>query len=368
MLVTTAAIVAAIAYAALAPMIRGHRDLRAEIARLQGKLEVFADRQWEFHETEERIKSLLEAQGDIIVRRKANGTVTYANDAFCSLMGRSQQELVGQRAELDVLNSGEASVLSDGTRAFDQEVAAPAGPRWISWHEVSIRPEGGAHTETQSVGRDITARVRAERALTDAREKSEAANQAKSRFLAMVSHEIRTPLNGILGMAGLLQDTALTPEQKSYVQAVRTSGDMLLSLIEEILDFSKIEAGKLDLENRPFDLRNLIETTVELLAPRAQARKIEIASFIDGRVPRTLTGDAARLRQVMLNLAGNAVKFTEHGGVSIVAEPGSAPDEIAFTVRDTGIGIAPEAQARISRNSNRPTAARRGNLAAPDWG
>ena len=347
MWVTAAAIVVAAASAILAPVMRSNRDLHAEIARLQSKLELSADRQWEFHETEERVKSLLEAQGDIIVRRKASGTITYANDAFCSLMGRSRQELVGKGAELDVLRVGDATVLADGTRAFDQEVATPTEPRWISWHEVSIRPEGGADTETQSVGRDVTVRVQAERALTDAREKSEAANQAKSRFLAMVSHEIRTPLNGILGMAGLLQDTTLTLEQKSYVQAVRTSGDMLLSLIEEILDFSKIEAGKLELENKPFDLRPLIEETVELLASRAQAKKIEIASHIDGRIPPTLTGDAARLRQVMLNLAGNAVKFTERGGVSIIVEPGAAPDEILFSVRDTGIGIAPEAQARI---------------------
>ena len=108
-----------------------------------------------------------------------------------------------------------------------EEIASPTGPRWISWHEVSVRPEGGLYTETQSVGRDVTARVRAERSLAEAREKAEAANTAKGRFLAMVSHEIRTPLNGILGMADLLRDTALSAEQKTYVQAVRTSGDML---------------------------------------------------------------------------------------------------------------------------------------------
>ncbi|MCC6887140.1 MAG: response regulator [Hyphomicrobiales bacterium] len=332
---------------AVALLLTRARRLRQQLRELQQKAEELADRNWELKESEERAKSFLAAQGDLIVRRDVEGRITYANDAFCMLAGRRRGELVGSTLSLAVLKQGDTACLPDGTRIHDQEIDSPTGPRWIAWREVMVRSGSMPGAEMQSVGRDVTDRVQAERALADARDQAETANRAKSRFLAMVSHEVRTPLNGILGMADLLQDTPLTPEQGTYVKAVKTSGDALLALIDEILDFSKIEAGRLDLDARPFDLAVLVEETVELIAPRAQAKALEIGSYVDDDLPRQVIGDAARLRQVLLNLAGNAVKFTEAGGLAIIVERGIWPHEIDILVRDTGIGIAPAEHDRI---------------------
>lgn len=339
----------ALACLGLATLSMRLRFVNKRMRKLAAHNEALIDRNWELKEAEERARSLFEQQGDLIVLRNHQGRITFANDAYCALAGQVRSALVGTRFDFDVLEQGDSARESNGTRIHDQKIATSVGARWIAWREGLVRHDAGQPAELQSVGRDVTDRTETERALSDARDQADAANRAKSRFLAMASHEIRTPLNGIIGMGGLLLDTTLTPEQTTYARAVKTSGEALMALIEELLDYSKIEAGKLDLDQRPFALSILIEEITELLAPRAQAKKLEIAAYVDERLPLEFIGDAARLRQVLLNLAGNAIKFTATGGVALIVEPGIWPNEISFLVRDTGIGIAPEAQSRIFR-------------------
>ena len=184
------------------------------------------------------------------------------------------------------------------------------------------------------------------RSLIDARRKAEAASQAKSRVLATVSHEFRTPLNGILGLTGLLTETDLTPDQETYARAVHSSGEALLALVDDMLDFSRIEAGRLDLYPEPTDLEALLQEIVELLAGRAHIKGIDIAAEVGGAVPATVVVDPARLRQVLINLVGNGVKFTDKGGVTLSASV-AADGAISFAVSDSGPGIAREDAERL---------------------
>lgn len=273
------------------------------------------------------LRAVIEASGDLYAEFDGDGIVLDQNAAFAALMARAGISAVSMEpAMFGQAGEGRARRLREG------ESEGSVAGETIRWHVQSSRRMGGA-LRTTVIGRNLTELRRA----TDG-------DAAKSRFLATVSHEMRTPLNGVLGMAGLLRDTGLTPEQASYVDAVQTSGEALLSLISEILDFSRIEAGKLEIVSEAVEVERLVESVVELLSPRAQDKGIEIAALVHPAVPSVVTSDGARLRQVLMNLAGNAVKFTATGGVGIRVEV-AAGDRMIFTVADTGPGIAP---ARLS--------------------
>ncbi len=322
-------------------------------AKSRAEFELLADRMWELQESEERFRGLIDALGDLVVHRDREGRIVYANRVFADLVGFEQKRLFGRTlAELGVdIGVVPDAAFSDGEclSSTDVSIRTPQGPRWFSWIELSVREKLGDAVSHRAIARDITARKRAETALINARERAEFASQAKSRFLATVSHEIRTPMNGIMGMAKLLADTQLSPEQRTYVGAVSTSASALLALIEDLLDYSKIEAGRIELEPQPVSPRDMAESVVELLASRAFAKHIGLGCHVAPEVPATIVADPGRLRQVLINLVGNAVKFTDTGGVLVAVttvEAGECP-VIRFSVSDTGPGIEKDTLDRI---------------------
>lgn len=325
--------------------------------RLEAGIEKLKDLQWELSDNETRYRDLLDSQNDIITRVDPHGRLTFVNRAFCRTFGVEAGAVLGTRFDLEVLqHEGDARGLqaeAGRRQRFEELVLTAHGPRWFAFEQHAITGEEGRMQETQLLGRDVTEQRRTQAALAEARDQAEAANRAKSRFLAAMSHEIRTPMNGILGMTSLLSDTALTPEQQSYVSAVDHSAKNLLTIIDEILDLSKIEAGKLEIHPAPFPLDECLQSVIELLGPRAREKRLDIAWRLDPDLPRMVIGDETRLRQILLNLIGNAIKFTDRGGVAMrvrrvshpaghagSAQPGSFMIEIE--IADTGAGIAPD--------------------------
>ncbi|SFL96304.1 ATP-binding protein [Methylobacterium pseudosasicola] len=323
-----------------AALALGHWRARRSLPD-EAEAERLHDRIWRISESEDRYRALVAATTEVIVQRDARGRITYANDDYAQLLGRPAIDLLGAQIDLEILERGEVEIGEDGVRRMEAQVRSVDGQvRWFAFVEMPVAHGDAMHW--LRAGRDVTARVEALRSRDAALERAEAASVAKSRFLATVSHEMRTPLNGILGMAELVLGTHLDLEQRTYVEAVRTSGQALLGLIDGVLDFSRIEAGRLDLAAEPFDLPALAESVVELLAPRAQDKGIEIA--LDGTedFPRGLVGDADRVRQILINLAGNAIKFTERGGVGVslgFARAEGGGGEAVLSVSDTGPGI-----------------------------
>jgi PAS domain S-box-containing protein len=242
-----------------------------------------------------------------------------------------------------------AHSIDDGTQYVDLRLRHVR----LGWRtcEVSVTVlHGPAGDETVIVGHDVTDRAQAQEVLAGARDDAVDASRAKSMFLATMSHEIRTPMNGVIGLTGLLLDTSLDELQRQYAEGVRGAGEALLAVINDILDFSKLEAGKVELEVSPFDPRRLLEEIGTLLAPTAFAKGLELIAYCQPTVPDMLSGDAGRIRQVLLNLASNAVKFTEQGEVVIKVAAIShddGPVKVRFEVSDTGIGIAEHEQAGL---------------------
>lgn len=310
-------------------------------------------------QAEEQYRELVESASDLVWQIDRHGRWTFLNAACAAVYGADPKELLG-RSLADRVDPGcrdrdlaAFRTLLEGGELTDYETVhrdLHGNPKHLSFAARPVRDATGAVVGARGTARDVTERAAARKALEEAREIAERAAHAKSAFLANVSHEIRTPMNGVLGMVELLLDSELGAEQRRTAELARSSAEALLELINDLLDFSKIEAQRLELEDIAFDLPGLVDSTVRTLGMRASVRRIELVSDVRPEVPRRVRGDPTRLRQVLTNLVGNAVKFTEQGEVVVsVAVTGrrNGTALVRFAVRDTGIGIPPEHLATI---------------------
>jgi two-component system sensor histidine kinase/response regulator len=309
--------------------------------------------------SESFLNSLVENLPVNVYRKDAQGRLTYGNRRFCERWEKPLSALVGKTDfELSPpelarkYREDDARVMTtrETLDLIEPEIRPNGETRWIQIIKVPVVDNAGCVTGVQGMYWDITVRKQAEEALRVAKDAAESAGRAKSEFLANMSHEIRTPMNGVIGMTGLLLDTGLNKQQRDFAETIRGCADTLLTIINDILDFSKIEAGKLTMEVLDFDLVETIESTLELLAARAQGKGIELASEVRTDIPALLQGDPGRLRQILINITGNAIKFTSKGEVVVRVSKQSETETSAvlrFSVVDTGIGIPAEAQGRL---------------------
>jgi PAS domain S-box-containing protein len=308
-------------------------------------------------QSEEKFRNLLESAPDACIIADAFGKIVLVNAQTEKLFGYGREELVGKLVEMlltsrlwriDERKSGLPSLALPADAMMDLKGIRRDGVEFPIEVSLSPIPTPGGFWVAASI-RDSTERKRVEQQLKDAQHRSEEANLAKSAFLTTMSHEIRTPMNAILGMSDLLSETMLDPEQREYVQVFRRAGANLLTLINNLLDLSKIETGNLELEHTEFCLRDIVDQSLELVAPKAQAKEIKLVPHLSPDLPTHYFGDPNRLRQVLINLLGNAIKFTESGEISLTAQAATvhaatsratgAPDTLEFIVADTGIGI-----------------------------
>ena len=310
-------------------------------------------------ESEERRKYFVEHSGNIIYRTSTEGVFTFLNPAVETILGYTPDELVGRSSFDLVAPEWRKRVAKFYAEQLKKQIlnsyySFPVNRKdgsevWLGQNVLLMKREGQV-TGMQVMARDITRGVQLEEELERARDAALESARLKSEFLGNMSHEIRTPMNGIIGMTSLLTDTQLDKDQRHFVDGIRESADSLLAIINDLLDFSKIEAGKLSIELAEFELVPLVEGVVSLFTKPAESRNLELTSSIEADVPAYVHSDSARLRQILINLVGNAVKFTQQGEVALSVkciERRATDAMLRFEVRDTGIGIAPEAQSKL---------------------
>ena len=303
----------------------------------------------------------------------ADNTITHWNTACETVIGMSAEEMIGTRDQwrafydeqrpvmADLVMSGDVDMVTSlyGNRyrrskmvagAFEAEGYFPRFNRWLFFTAAPLRDKAGRIVGAIETLQDITERKQAEMALLDAKQIAESAANAKAEFLANMSHEIRTPMNAVIGLAHLLLQTDMQPRQRNYVGQIHSAGKMLLGLINDILDFSKIEAGRMHLESTPFALDEVLDNLATVVIHRAQEKSLELQYVVEPDVPAQLVGDPLRLTQVLINLVGNAIKFTAHGTVTLFIrqiDGDPAHPSLEFRVQDTGIGMSSEQQEKL---------------------